>query len=777
MRNSARKLTALLTALVMACSFAAPPVSAAAGVRVDAVQRRFIYANSPYNTEARLGKLAGTLEGVREDGSKVDISADWEWDGGGKWTFQPQGCSGTHYGFYRFQSASLTVASGNRTVAVPGSAELEVLVIAVNAAPALAAVSGAVPRSSLGKFTGDNWKEVLGLPDTAGVTYAPAAIAGHPEWSAEAGTFYERDGTYKISGWTMEDYYASLTPQRLQNAIAEGKREIRLTPVYARAGRGACPAWATLETVPVFTLTIVDDQAVEVAVTPPDSITYGEKLGDPAAEQTAIGGGTDDKGSFTYRYVGVEGTVYNSTKKPAEAGAYQVRATLNSGTHNGGGVSETFHIRRVPRGTAAVSLTVPAAGGTRTICLNDMGLPEDMAKGARLKTALGAEAGEILAGGKAGDDFFTLNLKPEEAGKTWSFPLVLTSNNYEEAAVTVRLTASADREGFRVSHVAVKAPGVFAYGTPLRDIIDLERCSATLDGADVPGVFELAEPGRCYAAGENTAVRLRFRQGGETRQTEGHAVFTIRPAEVTPTGWDEALIRDGYYITTYANSPYNVNLETLRDLIQDRKQSYNVDYIGGNFDVDAVWSTDAANPVFDPQGQKPHIVGDILWYDWYAYTAELIPRDVKARNFDLGPPPKGYIRVVPVNAVPALDRSEGTVAAEKIETCTADNWKEVLNLPETASVRYEPVELPQWSDVYTPPSGDTLSIAGWKMDGIILTPAALRAKAAGAGEEDARVTLTPIYGDLPDWATLAAEPVFELTMARGEDAEHAEGNE
>lgn len=772
MKNNARKLTALLTALVMACSFAALSASAAetAGVSVDAVHRRFIYANSPYNTEARLKKLAGTLEGTLEDGSKVDVSAGWNWDGSGNWTFQPQGCAGTHYGFYRFQSASLTAAGGNR--AVSGSAELEILVIAVNAAQSLETVSGTVPRSRLGKFTGDNWKEVLGLPGTARVTYTPAAITGHPEWSAAAGAFYERPAAYKISGWTMEDYYAPLTPQRLQSAIAEGKREIRLTPVYARSGRDSCPAWATLETPPRFSLTVVDDQAVEIAVTAPDSIAYGEELGDPAAEQT--GGGTDGEGSFTYRYVGVEGTVYNSAKKPAEAGAYQVSAVLNSAARSGEGVSETFRIRRASAGEAEVRLTVPAAGGSQTVFLDGMGLPEGMAKGARLKTALGAEAGEVLAGGKAGDGFFTLRLKPEEAGKTWSFPLVLTSNNYEAAAVTVRLTASAAREGFQVSHVAVKAPGAFPYGTPLRDIIDLERCTATLDGVDVSGAFELEEPGRRYAVGEDTVVRLRFRRGGETRQAAGRALFTIHPAELTLTGWDGPLIRDGYYITTYANSPYNVNLETLRTLVQERKRSYNVDYAGGNFDINTVWHTDTANPDFDPQGQKPHVAGSILWYDWYAYTADLIPQDVKARNIDIDFTAKAYVRVVPVLAAPALARSRGTVAAEAIETLTADNWKEVLNLPRTASVRYEPVETPQWSDVYTPPSDKALSIAGWKLDGIILTPAALRAR---AGKEDTVVTLTPIYEDLPVWATLAAEPVFKLTIAGDHGTKNSGGNE
>ena len=767
MKKSVRKLTALLTVLVMACSLAALPISAAeAGDESeDTAGRKFIYANSPYNTEEKLKALAGTLGAGQEEKSG---GASWEWAGGSERAFQSQGFEGSHYSFYRFQAP-----------AAPGEdapAEREVLVIAVNASQTLKTVSGTVMRRQLSGFTGDNWRESLGLPDAASVTYSPASITGHPEWSAAAGPFYERDTAYKITGWTMADYYAPLTPRRLQYAIAEGKRKIKLTPIYARSGQGKCPGWATLETLPTFTLTIVDDQAVWVAVTPPESVTYGGELGSPSAVQSSLGGGTDGEASFTYRYVGVEETNYNSEKKPSEAGAYQVRATLNSGSHGGVGTSETFYIYKAPRSEATVQLSVPAAGGAGTVYLAGMGLPEDMAKGAALKAPLGDQAGEILAGGKPGDSFFTLNLEPREAGEAWSFPLVLTSGNYEEVKVTVRLTASHAPEGFLITHVGVKSPGVFDYGTSLRDIIDLENCTAALDGVEVSGVFQLAEPGRCYAVGTEPAVQFIFQRGGRTWKTSALAKFAILPAEADPTGWDGPLIRDGYYITTYANSPYNVNLETLRDLLQERKQSYNVNYAGENYDLDAEWHTDTTNPDFDIQGQKPHIAGDILWYDWYSYTADLTAQAPRARGAGNTLEVKAYIRVVPILATPSLPRRLGTVAAEKIETLKADDWSEVLNLPRTASVRYEPVEQPQWSDEYVPPSEKTLSIAGWKLDGILLTPAALRAKAASAGKGSVKLTLTPIYENLPEWATLAGEPVFTLTIIGDTGAERAGGS-
>ena len=772
MRNGGKRLVSLLAAAAV-CLLAVTPASASGAgagsdpvtVRVGAEHQRFIYANHPYNTKEKLTELVGTLEGTRGDGGRVNVTAKWGWESGGR-TFHPGGCAGSNYGFYQLKSTSLTVPGGGSFAIRPFNAVLEVMVIAVNARQRLETASGTVARTRLDSFTGDNWKEALGLPDTAGVTYAPAQITGHPEWSAAAGEFSQRDGAYQIIGWNMEDCYAPLTPERLRGVVGQGKREIRLTPVYAAAGQGGPPAWATLEAVPRFTLTVTDDRPVEVTVEPPDGITYGGELGDPVAAQTAISDGTDGNGTFTYRYVGVEGTDYDSEEKPADAGTYQVTATLDSATHTGEGASAPFAIRRAASGSAAVELTVPAAGGDRTVYLSGMGLPDGMAKDARLKAEPDAAAGEVLSGvtGSAGGDCFTLNVKPSQAESSQSFPLVLTGRNYEELTVTVTVTATDAPGGFQPTRVAVREPGTFDYGTPLKDIIDLERCAAVLNGVDASGTFELAEPDRRYEVGEDTTIGLRFQSGGRTYRAEVPVGFTIEPAKLTFLGWDDAFIRDGYWIPTYANNPYNTDAGMLRMLVQDRKRTFAVSYAGGRLVLDAKWVADAGNPPFEPTGQKPHQVGDVIWYDWYGYTAALTPRTGDAKNFALDVQPKAYIRVVPVNAAPVLESGSKTVRAADLAALTEENWTEVLGLPETAPVSFQPVERPEWSDEYVPPSTDVCAIAGWKLDGLILTPADLRAKAAQAVDGEVKLTLTPIYADIPGWAAVTTAAAFELTI-------------
>lgn len=772
MRNGGKRLISLLAAAAVWLLAAAPASASGAGtkenpttVTVDAGHQRFIYANHPYNTREKLTELAGTLEGARSGGGRVDVAAKWAWEDSG-WAFRPGGCAGSNYGFYQLNATSLTVPGGGNYAVRPDRVSLEVMVIAVNARQSLETASGTVARQRIDRFTGDNWKEALGLPDTVRVAYAPAQITGHPEWNAAAGEFSQRGCTYRIIGWNIEDCYAPLTPERLQSMVGQGRREIRLTPVYAAAGQGGPPAWATLEAVPRFTLTVTDGCPVDVAVTPPGGIAYGEELGDPAAE---AGGVTDGGGTFTYRYVGVEGTDYDSEKKPADAGTYRVTAALDSAAYTGEGISAPFTIRRAASGSAAAELTVPTTGGVRTVYLGSIGLPDGMAQGARLKAAPDAAAGEVLAGvtGAAGEDCFTLNVKPVQAGSAQSFSLVLTSRNYEELTVDITVAAAANADGFQLTRAAVKEPGVFEYGTPLRDIIDLERCAAILNGMDAPGGFVLTEPDRRYGVGEDTTIQIQFQSGGGTYQAEVPAEFTIKPAELTFLGWDEAFIRDGYWITTYANSPYNTDAGMLRTLVQDRKRTFTASYAGGELELDARWSAVAGSPPFEPAGQKPHQVDDVVWYDWYGYTAALTPRNGDAKNFALDVQPKAYIRVVPVNAAPVLESRSKTVQAAALADLAEKNWAAVLDLPETVSVSYQPVERPEWSDEYSPEPDGAYAIAGWKLDGLVLTPADLRARAAEAVNGNVRLTLTPVC-DVPAWATVqGGMPTFQLTATPG----------
>ena len=143
------------------------------------------------------------------------------------------------------------------------------------------------------------------------------------------------DTTYAITDWDK-------TLDELKAVDASAKDvTLTLTPTFD------APAWATLGTTPTFTLTITSKYPVTVSfTTEPTSITYGETLKIPVATQADDGHGTDTDNEFVYTYVGTkaDGTAYNSTEAPKDAGTYTVTAELVSDTHSGKATSAEFTI-------------------------------------------------------------------------------------------------------------------------------------------------------------------------------------------------------------------------------------------------------------------------------------------------------------------------------------------------------------------------------------------------------------------------------------------------
>lgn len=529
-------------------------------------------------------------------------------------------------------------------------------------------------------------------------------------------------------------------------------------PVSAANG-GGHPAEASAE---AFLPPDGSSAEVEVAVAPPGDITFGQALGDPSAVQRDLGSGVDRDAVFTYRYVGVDGTDYDSAEKPRDAGRYQVVAVLDSATHSGEGVSGSFTIRRADSKTVRRVIPVPTADGTRTVFIGQLDLPADWAQGAKLKEEPVFTEGKVLRSGALTADgaAFTLETKAAEPGETQKFRFVLETDNCWALTVVVEVTASLEEDEVEITGVRTKEPGTFRYGTTLRNIIDLGDCAASVNGESAQGRFELAEPGRCYGVGESKEIAVRFVSGDRVYTRTVPAEFTVEPAHVTPVGWDGQFFRDGYWITTYANSPYNTSVEMLGELVRERKRDFRVDRGSTRIRLDADWSADSGNPAFEPQGQRPHQVGDVIWYDWYVYTAALSSRKYDAASLDIGVP-KAYVRVVPVTAAADLgDGGRRTVSAAELAALTEEDWRAALALPETAEVSFEPVERPQWSDEYVPTPGGTYAVTGWQLDGRDLTLSAL--KAAGAAKGGAALSLTPVYEGIPGWATVL--PAVELTV-------------
>lgn len=541
-------------------------------------------------------------------------------------------------------------------------------------------------------------------------------------------------------------------------------------PAFAADGAGKSQPAAAVAAMPAQG---ESSKKVGVSVTPPKDITFGQIPGDPSAAQVDQGNGIDKNAAFTYRYVGVDGTDYDSSKKPLGAGSYRVVAALDSATHSGEDASAPFTIRKADSGAAERRITVPTTGGIRTVSINELNLYSGMLKGAKIKEAVKGSGESVLetVAVRADGVSVNLNMKPARDGESQTFTLLLESDNYKNLTVTVTVTAAAAMDDFEITNLAVNAPGAFPYGTMLADIIDLRNCTATLNGQAASGTFTLLEPRRIYSVGEDTEVALRFTSNGREYTKTLPAKFTIEPLEVTPIGYDEQFFKDGYYILIYANSPYNVSEETLKDLIPARKDSFHVTCEGEEVVLNASWTVDENNPSFEPQGQKPHYAEDIFWYDWYAYTAALTPQDAGVKGLALADiKPKAYVRVVPVTVTLTLSGSNAkSMRADDIMKLTEENWKDALKLSTRANAACKPVEEIQYIDERDVFTGDSAqyAIAGWKMDGKDLTLAALKAKAADATGRSLKVTLTPVYADVPAWADITAAPTFELTITRG----------
>ncbi len=146
------------------------------------------------------------------------------------------------------------------------------------------------------------------------------------------------DTTYSITEWNK-------TMAQLKAIDATSADVVEtLTPTFT------APDWATLSSTPTFELTITAKYPVTVTATAPDDVTYGTALGDPSAMQTALDDGTDSdadtNNSYTYEYKlsTADDSTYTETA-PTDAGAYTMRATLNSDSHSGSD-TDTFTINK-----------------------------------------------------------------------------------------------------------------------------------------------------------------------------------------------------------------------------------------------------------------------------------------------------------------------------------------------------------------------------------------------------------------------------------------------
>ena len=487
-----------------------------------------IYASDYHNKSAEsLTSLVAERKGTYKASygqSTVYLNAHWSADGDNA-AFAPKGSEKTEWGYVWYSyTAGLTAKNSsdakNYEISLD-SPRAYLRVIPVNAVQTLTPESAVLTADAAGALTDEaGMKRALGLPQTAAVTYIPDEAPEQYNGTA--------NGEYAISGWRLEDGRA-LTLEALQAmaaGVAAGQElEVALTPVYAAAGDKAVPGWATLEEAPRFTLIITGKTPAAAAVKAPGSITYGGTLRDPAVEPET------DSGTVTYRYVGVDGTKYDSTDKPTAAGSYRVTATLTSATHTGRWTSETFTIH--PKTVTVAGITGTSReydGSTSANAALDTGsaVITGMVRGDDLHVSAGGYFTDKNAGKDKTVVLINLALTGEDAGN-----YVLAAHG-SQARTTASITPKPleiDDSGIVVTKVydGTKSAGTLEGRLALRGVIDNE---VELSGGRVY-VGSYADPD---AGGNKTVTLSGIRLAGLGPAVSNYSLastHTFTEAEIT----------------------------------------------------------------------------------------------------------------------------------------------------------------------------------------------------------------------------------------------------
>lgn len=534
---------------------------------------RTIFANSIYNSEEELINFLAKEKSsykARHGQDTFNLIPLWSADAGNA-PFNPRG-TGLEVSYSYTAALTMEAADSKNYEIDIENPRAHIRVIPVNAVQTLDKDSATLAAADIKELPdGRDVEDVMGLPQTAAVTYIlDEKYKGADRY--ESDKFRGGTDTYAISGWKMDDG-RDLTLEALRakaDGIAAGQEaEIMLTPVYAVDGDNAVPVWATLEEAPQFTLIITEKVPVAVNVTPPANITYGDgELEDPRAAQEAIGGnGIDENGFFTCRYVGVGETVYDSEEKPTAAGKYRVVAVLESATHSGRGISETFVIS--PRTVTVSGITGKDKeydGNTDVVLDTQNARIKGMVDGDDLQvTASGYFDGKKVGSGKT-VVIIDIALTGMDAD---NYSISLTGSQTGTKAAITRKPLTVDDSGITVTkeYDGTVNPGTLEGMLKLTGLVDGDNVSLT--GKVIVGAY--ADP----EAGENKTVELSgikltgsdadnysYNNKSATvpwKYTFAGAEITVKPRPVLGTHFTVTLPRR----SPYDGSPREATVEAL----------------------------------------------------------------------------------------------------------------------------------------------------------------------------------------------------------------------
>lgn len=488
-----------------------------------------IYASDDFNKNAAslirlVTEKKGGYQACYGNDDTVDLKAVWSADQSGA-AFDPKGSEKTEWG-YAWYSYTADLVAKNDSDAKNFKVDIEkpkayVRVIPVNAVQTFTPNSAALPAAAVEAMTSeDGMRDALNLPKTAAVTYVPGEAPNQYQGGIK--------DEYAISGWKMDDGQRfTLKALRVIAACAADGQDVpvALTPVYAAEGDNAVPAWATLEEPPKFTLVITEKPLVTATVKAPDSIIYGETLGDPVVVPEI----DSEIGTVTYKYVGVDGTRYDSMDKPTAAGSYRVLANLTSATHSGRWTSETFSVRPKAVAVSGIIGTAREYDGTTNAnsALNTSeAVVDGMVGGDDLQVTASGYFTDKNAGLNKTVVVFNIALTGESAG---NYTLSSSGNQTRTTANITPRPLEIDDSGITVSkeYDGTKSPGTLEGKLKLKGVIGRE---VELSGAKLNvGPYANSKPG------ENKAVTLFGLQltGSAVKNYALASEYTFTKAEIT----------------------------------------------------------------------------------------------------------------------------------------------------------------------------------------------------------------------------------------------------
>lgn len=251
--------------------------------------------------------------GQKMTDAKVELAGEQEgfvWEGGKLYVTK---AAKTHFVGERQDEVTVYVRlkSGAASATVPVKLKLE----AAQTNPSSAEISG---PTSIAKPTGEpntaeysilnnEMKDQYGLP----ITFEPSKLTMTLEDKEDESGFSVKDGPVTLSGPVDGKWTITVTSGAVVN-----------TKYYLKA------KYSDMQCAPVVKITITD-KAVSATPLPvvQGDITYGETV-NPSVSNKPAGAG-----AITYTYVGRDGTTYNSSDAPTNAGKYTVTATCEDATH------------------------------------------------------------------------------------------------------------------------------------------------------------------------------------------------------------------------------------------------------------------------------------------------------------------------------------------------------------------------------------------------------------------------------------------------------------